>query len=140
LRRSPTLIDRYLALAQKVSRMAVGTPPSVPAFEYFRVPEDLPQDIHVAGLPEGTRGGSSVSYFFPMNAEYQIAVRLVPMRYDNQLPAYPTEQSLELSLDGVQLKVFTLAAAEKRPRQNTADTVSTRENLDADWQVRVPVK
>src|SRR5438093_2231437 len=57
----------YTTLFRSVSRMAVGTPPPVPTFDYYRVSDDLPQDIHVAGLPEGTRGGLAVSYFFPMD-------------------------------------------------------------------------
>ena len=58
LKMSPTLMERYLAAAQKVSRLAVGTPPPLPNVDYFRVADDLAQDEHLTGLPFGTRGGT----------------------------------------------------------------------------------
>ena len=41
LKMSPTLMERYLAAAQKISRLAIGTPPPVPNVDYFRVADDL---------------------------------------------------------------------------------------------------
>ena len=38
---SPTLMERYLSAAQKISRTAVGTPPPSPTVDYFRVADDL---------------------------------------------------------------------------------------------------
>src|SRR5213075_2308648 len=55
LKMSPTLMDRYLAAAQKVSRLAVGTAPPSPNVDYLRLPDDLQQDEHIEGLPLGTR-------------------------------------------------------------------------------------
>jgi mono/diheme cytochrome c family protein len=45
LRMSPTLMERYLASAQEISRLAVGTPPPSPNMDYFRVADDLVQDV-----------------------------------------------------------------------------------------------
>jgi hypothetical protein len=139
---SPTLMDRYLALAEKVSRLAIGTPPTVPTFDYYRVPDDLPQDRHVAGLPDGTRGGTAISYFFPMDAEYQIAARL--QVNGNLMPTFTKEQQLEVSIDGERVHVFVLPAAKRPERQEGQNAGNEgdpgRANLDADWQVRVPVK
>ena len=53
LKMSPTLMERYLAAAQKVSRVAVGTPPPAPNIDYFRVTDDLSQDEQLPGLPLG---------------------------------------------------------------------------------------
>ncbi len=58
LRMSPTLMERYLSAAQKVGRLAVGTPVLTPDAELYRVPDDLPQEQHLDGLPFGTRGGT----------------------------------------------------------------------------------
>ena len=49
LKLSPTLMERYLTAAQKISRLAVGTPPPTPAIDYYRVADDLSQDIHLPG-------------------------------------------------------------------------------------------
>src|SRR5262245_42074087 len=72
LKMSPTLMERYLASAQKISRLAVGTPPPGPNVDYVRLGDDLQQDEHIQGLPIGTRGGVSIPYTFPMDAEYVI--------------------------------------------------------------------
>src|SRR5438034_5431256 len=73
---SPTLMDRYLIVAQKVARLAVGTPTPLPNVDYFRIADDLPQDDHLPGMPFGTRGGTRIHYTFPMDGEYVIRVRL----------------------------------------------------------------
>src|SRR3954464_6188128 len=44
---SPTLLDRYIGAAQKVSRLALGRPDRSPGGETFRVPADLTQEEHV---------------------------------------------------------------------------------------------
>jgi hypothetical protein len=33
---SPTLMEQYLAAAQRVSRLAIGTPPRAPVVDYYR--------------------------------------------------------------------------------------------------------
>ena len=65
LKLSPTLMERYLTAAQKVSRLAVGTPARTPSIDYFRVADDLSQDVQLPGLPLGTRGGTLISYRVP---------------------------------------------------------------------------
>src|SRR6202163_2448782 len=77
LKMSPTLMERYLAAAQKISRLAVGTPPPFPNVDYVRLADDLQQDEHIEGLPIGTRGGVSIPYRFPMDAEYRSEERRV---------------------------------------------------------------
>ena len=76
LKVSPTLLERYLSAAQKISRLAVGTPPPFPNVDTFRIQDDFPQDDRLEGLPFGTRGGALIRYTFPMDAEYLIQVRL----------------------------------------------------------------
>src|SRR5436309_3214775 len=106
LKMSPTLMDRYLTAAQKISRLAVGTAPPVPNVEYVRLADDLPQDDHIEGLPIGTRGGTSIRYTFPMDAEYVIKVRLA-RDLNESVPLYPEPQHLEVTLDGERVQLFT---------------------------------
>jgi hypothetical protein len=69
---SPTLLDRYITAAQKISRLAVGRAPKTPDSETFRVPADQTQEGHVDGLPLGTRGGARVPVTFPQDGEYEV--------------------------------------------------------------------
>jgi hypothetical protein len=77
---SPSLLERYMSTARRVSRMAVGDAGLKPAEEEFsarvlgmrtnrneRVSDDLPFD---------SRGGMSFEYYFPMDGEYQFRIKL----------------------------------------------------------------
>jgi mono/diheme cytochrome c family protein len=108
LKLSPTLMERYLTAALKVSRLAVGSAGPTGSIDYFRVADDLSQDRHVEGLPLGTRGGMRVSYVFPMDGEYEFRPRLA-RDLNEQVPLYSDDQLLEVSVDGVRVGVFTLA-------------------------------
>ena len=107
LKTSPTLMERYLSAAQKISRLAIGTPPPLPNVDYFRVADDLRQDDHLDGLPVGTRGGMAIRYTFPTDGEYEIRVRLA-RDLNFAVPVYAEPQHLEVSLDGERLQLFTL--------------------------------
>ena len=74
---SPTLLDRYVSAAEKISRVAVGRPSRSPGGETIRIPPDLTQEEHLDGLPIGTRGGAVVHYTFPLDGEYEIQIRLM---------------------------------------------------------------
>jgi mono/diheme cytochrome c family protein len=76
LRMSPTLMERYLAAAEKVSRRAVGSPTIAADTEVYRLPDDLSQERHIDGPPFGTRGGTLIRHTFPVDGEYVVKVRL----------------------------------------------------------------
>src|SRR4029079_377002 len=108
---SPTLMDRYLAAAQRISRMAVGSPDAPANVDYYRVADDLGQDDHLPGLPFGTRGGTKIHYTFPRDGEYAIRVKLA-RDLNEGVPNYSENQELEVSVDGARLQVFTLPGAQ----------------------------
>ena len=62
---SPTLLERYLSAAQKISRLAVGRRRQLPAATPSAPAPDLTQEGHVEGLPLGTRGGMRDSVHLP---------------------------------------------------------------------------
>jgi mono/diheme cytochrome c family protein len=72
----PTLLDRYISAAQKISRLAIGIPESSLQSDIIRLPADLTQEDHLPGLPMGTRGGVSVSHTFAQDGEYEIQIWL----------------------------------------------------------------
>ncbi len=105
LKVSPTLLERYMNAARTISRLAVGASPLAPGGETFRIVSDLSQYQHRDGLPFGTRGGMSVEYNFPRDAEYEIKLELLdlfagaPIREPHQL---------ELSVAGERVALFHL--------------------------------
>ena len=160
LKISPTLMERYLVAAQRVSRLAIGTPQPAPNVDYFRVADDLSQESHLPGLPLGTRGGIRIPYVFPMDGEYEIRPRLT-RDLNEGMPNYLEAQHLEISLDGERVAVFTLpgvsqaagAAAQEAPdpqvptisqiptgvRASPQDRAA-RARADEKWNLRVAVK
>jgi hypothetical protein len=80
---SPTLLERYLAAAQKISRLALGAAGQSSAVHVVTLPVDFTQENHVEGLPFGTRGGALVPYTFPLDGKYEIRVRLMRNRNEN---------------------------------------------------------
>jgi hypothetical protein len=74
---SPVLLERYVAAAGKISRLAIGDTGMADRQEKYVVPGDLTQNRHIEGLPFGTRGGALYSHQFPVDAEYIIRADLV---------------------------------------------------------------
>ena len=72
----PTLLDRYISAAQKVSRLAIGSAETSVQSDIIRLPADLTQEDHLPGLPLGTRGGLSASHTFVQDGEYEIQIWL----------------------------------------------------------------
>src|SRR4029434_9437853 len=73
---SPTLLDRYVTAAQKISRLAVGSAQRVPGGDTIRVRPDITREDRVDGLPIGPRGGALLRCTFPRDGEYEIHIRL----------------------------------------------------------------
>jgi hypothetical protein len=73
---SATLLNRYIAAAQKISRLAVGITQSSLQSDTINVPADLTQEDQLPGMPMGTRGGISTSYTFAQSGEYDIQIML----------------------------------------------------------------
>ena len=124
---SPTLLDRYISAAQKISRMAVGTTRAIGG-ETVRIRPDVTQEEHVQGLPVGTRGGTLIPYTFPQDAEYEIQIRLARDRNEH-VEGLREPHELELLLDRKHVKTFTVTP----PKGNDF------EKVDAHLKVRVPV-
>ncbi len=127
---SPILLEKYLAAARKISRLAIGSPIRSPNGHTIFIPPDLTQEDRLADLPFGTRGGASVSYTFPVDATYEIQLRLARDR-DERVEGLNGPHQLDLSLDGKRLGLFT-AAPVSRPEHHSI--------LDRDFKVRLPVK
>ena len=73
---SPTLLNRYISAAQKISRLAVGSTQSSLQSDTIGLPADLTQEDYLPGMPLGTRGGLSTTYTFAQDGEYEIQILL----------------------------------------------------------------
>src|SRR5262245_59782210 len=114
---SPTLLDRYLAAAQKVSRLAVGGAVRSPGAVTVVLPADLTQDDSFEDLPYGTRGGTTFRHTFPLNADYTFQIRLTRDRNEN-FEGLSEPQDVEIAIDGARLKVFSIAARQPRGQED----------------------
>jgi len=135
---SPTLLDRYISAAEKISRVAVGRPSVSPDGDTIRIPPDLTQEEHLNGLPIGTRGGALVRYTFPMDGDYEIQVRLTRDRNEH-VEGLNEAHDLELLLDRERVQSFTV-----KPPQREAglseDYQPSHDNVDQQLKARIPVK
>ena len=126
---SPTLLNRYLLAAQKISRLAVGSVGGSPGGDTIRIRPDLTQEEHVNGLPIGTRGGAIIPYAFPQDGEYDIQIRLARDR-NEEIEGLHRSHELEILLDRTRAKSFTVA-----PPPGGIDFSS----VDAELKTRVSV-
>jgi len=70
---SPALLEKYLLAAGKISRAAVGDTTMPPAYQTYDVPHALKQDDRMGeDMPIGSRGGTLVNHYFPVDGEYVI--------------------------------------------------------------------
>ena len=140
---SPLLIESYVTTARKVSRLAVGSP-AIPAVTItHKTPEDLTQDYHLRGLPLGTRGGVRVAQYFPVDAEYEIRVRLRRTAV-GAIRGIGEEHHVELTLDGARVALFPVGSEDAyRPtvinEQNPGQTATKAFTADESMRVRLPV-
>ena len=140
---SPTLLERYLSAARKISRIAVGRPVPSAATETFRVTNDLSQDDWVEGMPFGTRGGATFRYNFPQDGEYVVRV-LLARGTGGELATFDVPHTLEVSLDNEIAQSYTVGEAPPvdAPRNSDAyrDWQARQRAVDSDWEFRLPVR
>ena len=134
---SPTLLERYVSAAEKISQIAVGRAGLAPGGTTVRVRPDLTQEKHFEGLPVGTRGGALVPHTFPVDGVYEVGIRLARDRNEH-VEGLSGPQDLELLLDGERLRLFTVEPAPYREDQ-PLNYQPSHDNLDAHLELRVPV-
>ena len=136
LRMSQALMERYLAAARTISRMAVGSPPPAVDSTVYRIEEDMQQQHRVEELPFGTRGGLLMEHFFPQTAEYEIRV---DVGNDRGLRA---AHLMEVTVEGEPVRLFEVGRppAETEPSaQRTTNTVTIMYATDGVYRVRTPI-
>ena len=118
---SQTLMERYLAAAREISRLAVGDPSIPVTSDRYRPPSDLSQDVRLDDMPLGTRGGITIRRYFPLDAEYVVTAQLEGVR------RLDTAHTLEVLVDGAPAHVVTLGEAD----EETPSDITLRLSLPA---------
>ena len=105
---SPSLLERYVAAAAKISRLAVGERDAAPAQVTYSVKGDLSQNQTLEGMPLGTRGGTSITHNFPVDGEYSIRQALLKLSFGQVFGEGAEGEELEVTLNGQRVKLFKL--------------------------------
>src|SRR5262245_32326695 len=109
---SPSLMERFLSVARKVSQLAVGARASVPVIETFRIGDGAAQNgALIDDLPLGSAGGMIVRHYFPADGEYQITVRL-KRGAQEYIVGLEHPHALDVWLDGLRVRQFTVGGEE----------------------------
>jgi hypothetical protein len=99
---SPLHMEKYMAAARRVSRLAVGTFRSKPAVERYDAIRGAGDGLNE--LPLNVRGGIAIRHHFPVDAEYSVLVRV-----RGTPPSNAPLPQLDLRLDGKRVKLFDVS-------------------------------
>ena len=150
----PALLDRYLAAAAKIARLAVGDPTIPAGFERYTALKDnsnettwLWQNERLGEeFPLGSRGGIVARHYFPVDGEYVFKIRLD--RTDTGLiRGLRARSDIEIRVDGARVGQLTIGGTPEFTGRNAnagirnyADSRSPLANADDRLEVRAPVK
>jgi mono/diheme cytochrome c family protein len=113
---SSTQLEQYLSAARKISRLVLGDA-SIPLIvDTYRTPDEFLQDVQVEGAPFGTRGGTVIRTYLPVDGEYAIQIHLAN-------PANEPHE-LELSVDGQRVQVFTVDRPQSKKIENAETSLA----------------
>ena len=105
---SPTLIERYLVAAQRISQLAVGLAGLRPTGQTYMVHGWLDQDERTSDdLPFGSRGGVAIQHHFPGDGEYIVRLRLRKQQY-GYVRGLGQPHQLDVRVDGARVGTLTV--------------------------------
>lgn len=138
---SPALLDRYMTAAGKISRIAIGDPKIRPAVQTYLMRHELRQDDRMSEqLPFGSRGGTAVRHYFPVDGEYLIKLRL-QRTTNNSIIGLRKPNQFELRMDRKRVKVFTVGGEGPiNTWYNVPNPSAYEQTADDGLEVRLPVK
>jgi len=134
---SPSLLERYLGAADRVSALAIGDPATVAGEETYSLRMDQSQSQHREGLPLGTVGGMGVRHYFPLDAEYDFRLTLFRTNTESMRGLEHPHQ-IEIAIDGTRILLNTVGGEAEAGQKGNA--TERADQTDARLRVRVPVK
>jgi cytochrome c551/c552 len=147
---SPSLLERYVAAAAKISRLAVGERDAAPLQVTYTVKGDLSQNQTLEGQPLGTRGGTTITHNFPVDGEYQIKLSLLKLSFGQVFGEGAEGEELEVTLNGQRVKLFKLddvpmffmreANGSHPAKPQPTDPTEARVKMTPDIRLEFPLK
>jgi hypothetical protein len=121
---SPLHMEKYLANARRIARLAIGTLKPSGTLERFTPPRGAAGNDEIDALPLNERGGILIHRYFPFDAEYSILVRV----RGNPGPGMPPAK-LDLRVDGKRVKLYDATIDTEEANQGTRN-----------FQLRLPIR
>ena len=142
---SPSLLDRYLLAAEKISQLAVGNPRMRPDVVSYSLPRELRQDDARMSedLPFGSRGGTAVRHTFPVDGEYEVSLRMqrsAGVTFPGQIRGLTDPTEIDLRVDGTRVKLFDFVGERSVVASNFGVEYPPPQDNDKILVARVPVK
>lgn len=135
---STTLLEGYLAAADRVSAIAVGDPEFAAEEAHYPVSNNLSQDEYIEGLPLGTRGGVLIEHNFPLDAIYEINTRFVGNSVD-AIRGLQFPHQFEIAIDGKRVRLVTIGGSMDY-NMMMENSASSKTAIEKRTSLRLPVK
>jgi hypothetical protein len=135
---SPSLQERYVSAAMKISALAVGDTRVRTDGTTYRIKQDVSQDQHIEGLPLGTVGGTQVRHYFPLDGEYTFQAKLYRTNL-NIMRGLESANDVEFAVDGERVLLAHIGGPADLEALFQKPT-DTGDAIDARLRVRLPVK
>src|SRR5262249_54720523 len=143
---SPSLLDRYLMAARKISRVAFGDTTMRADVASYKLSSSMLQDDRMSeDLPFGTRGGISVAHYFPVDGEYELRVFLQrsSINVGTLIRGLDDDSFIHVLVDGRKVNEVVIKGsalptdtiAPERPNERRYD-----KQVESSLRVRLPVK
>jgi mono/diheme cytochrome c family protein len=105
---SPSLLERYMIAAAKISQLAVGDPGLRPTVQTYTVRPTLVQHGRMSeAQPFGTRGGMTTRHYFPVDGDYTLTIRL-QRTHANQIRGLSEPNDIEVRFDRGRIAEYTI--------------------------------
>ncbi|MCY3811729.1 MAG: DUF1592 domain-containing protein [Gammaproteobacteria bacterium] len=126
LRLSPLLMDRYLAAAKAIVRLAIGDAATFETTTYL-VGTETERRARTNDAPLGAEGGTEIRHNFPADGVYELTASLTPVNRPGARRTIPflVDHRLEMTVDGMQAGTFTVP----KPLQEVRDPPKHRARL-----------
>jgi hypothetical protein len=111
---TPSLMNRYMSAASKVSRLAIGDPGITPTIQVYRASEFAPQ-VARAGedAPFGTHGGLTIRHTFPLDGEYSFTLRMQRNTIGDTIRGIDSAHDIQVRIDYGLVQRFTIGGKYK---------------------------
>ncbi len=149
---SPLLMERYMFAAGRISRLAVGPTSMQPGSDTYQVSRDLVQDARMGEeFPFGSRGGTTVRHYFPLDGEYVVSTKL-QRNLEGYIRGMHREHLLDVRLDHRRVGLLTIGGevhgrsgpvftGNQNPMYaGDADQTGYEFGADDDLRIRFPAK